>query len=82
MADKFKIGDVVELISGSLPMTVTGYNDKVDPNHDDRDKRHKVATIWFDTNNEICRDSFPEEVLQKSDNVLIGGVVNKKVLDV
>jgi len=39
MANKFKIGDVVVLKSGSIPMTVNAYN----PNNEE-----SIQVIWHD----------------------------------
>ena len=52
MSNKFKVGDVVNLKSGSPEMTVSSIEDKI------------CKCVWFDRSCKM-EDSFPQELLEK-----------------
>ena len=58
---KFKPGDVVELKSGSLPMTIKSYDWNPVSGAQVEDK---LQCVWQDRNREIQSMTFPEAALQ------------------
>ena len=67
MAQKFKVGDQVELLSGGPEMTVEGYDDEITPEGIFRISETKVKTTWFDNKNELKRAVLHQDVLKKAE---------------
>ncbi|MFO8027350.1 MAG: DUF2158 domain-containing protein [Opitutales bacterium] len=56
MSKQFKVGDVVELKSGSVKMTIEEITDDLG-----------VSCVWYD-GTQPQRDAFPESTLMKADS--------------
>jgi uncharacterized protein YodC (DUF2158 family) len=57
--EKFKEGDVVQLLSGGPKMTVSGENNR---------PYYHVYCVWFSNDGNLHRKLFEEGVLQKDNN--------------
>lgn len=54
----FKIGDIVALKSGGMPMTVVNFNEE----------SKEVLVVYFDLDANVMRDGFPTEALEFTEN--------------
>jgi uncharacterized protein YodC (DUF2158 family) len=54
----FKIGDVVALKSGGMPMTVVNFNQE----------NNEVLVVYFDLDANVMREGFPPESLEFTEN--------------
>lgn len=57
--DKFQVGDVVSLKSGSMPMTIVNFNQET----------REVLVAYFDLDANVMRDGFPSEAIEFTHDV-------------